>query len=125
MLMGRFSATALRTSGKEGLEDLDIDDVEPILAAALQVPDPDKEKASQEALGAYMQAMAKGETAELDEEVANANFATTLREFTIWSYKNSEYVGEQVLPYAQVPGENIACADLNELTGGKVWSPER
>lgn len=124
MLMGKFAGTALRTSGKESLEDLDKDDLEPILAASLQVPDPEKEKANREAMGAYMQAKAKGETAELDEEVANTNFATSLRDFAIWSYKSSEYVGEQVLPYAPVPGENIACADVNELTGGKVWSPE-
>ena len=124
MLMEKFAGSALKASGKEDLEDLDSSDIEPILAKALQVLDPEKEKANQEALGAYMQAAGKEETAALSEEVANANFAKTLREFSIWAYKNTEYVGEKVLPYASVPGENIPCGDLNELTGGKVWSPE-
>jgi len=124
MLMGKFGGTALRTSGKENLEDLDSEDIEPVLVSALKMPDPKKEEAQKEALGAYMEAMAKGETAELAEEVANANFAATLRGFAIWAYKNTEYVGEEVLPYASVPGEYIACADVNELTGGKVWSPQ-
>lgn len=123
MLMGKFAGSALKGSGKENLEDLDANDIEPILAKALQVLDPEKDKANAEALGSYMQAAATGEAAELDDDVANSNFAKTLREFSIWAYKNTEYVGEKVLPYASVPGENIPCGDLNELTGGKVWSP--
>ncbi|MDX1315769.1 MAG: gluconate 2-dehydrogenase subunit 3 family protein [Eudoraea sp.] len=124
MLMGKFAGSALRASGKESLEELDGDDIEPILASALQVLDPEKEKAHGEAMATYMQATAKGETAELPDEVANTNLAKTLRDFSIWAYKNTEFVGEKVLPYAPVPGVNIACGDLEELTGGKVWSPE-
>jgi len=125
MMMGKFAGTVLRASGKENLEDLDSEDIEPVLATALKVLDPEKEKANREALGAYIEAVEKGESAELAEEVANVNFATTLRGFAIWAYKNTEYVGEEVLPYASVPGEYIACADVNELTGGEVWSPQR
>ncbi len=72
-----------------------------------------------------MEAKAKGEEAELDSAVANANFASSLREFAIWSYKNTEYVGEEVLAYSSVPGEYIACEDVDKLTGGRVWSPQR
>ena len=125
MLMDKFAGSALRASEKESLDDLTAEDLEPILASALQVPDPETAKTNQEALGAYMEAMAKGESAELADDIANANFATTLREFTIWSYKNTEYIGEEVLPYASVPGEYIACEDVDKLTGGRVWSPQR
>lgn len=61
----------------------------------------------------------------LEDNIAAAIFADNFRGITIWAYKNTEYVGEEVLPYASVPGEYIACADVNELTGGKVWSPQR
>ncbi|MBT8210714.1 MAG: gluconate 2-dehydrogenase subunit 3 family protein [Eudoraea sp.] len=125
MLMGKFSGSALRASGKENLEDLDSDDIEPVLASALKIPGPEKEKANQDELGDYMEALAKGETADLTDEVANANFATTLRGFAIWAYTNTESVGEEVLAYASVPGEYIACEDVNELTEGKAWSPQR
>ncbi|MBT8206137.1 MAG: gluconate 2-dehydrogenase subunit 3 family protein [Eudoraea sp.] len=125
MLMGKFTGSALSASGKETLDELILEDLEPILATALKVQDPETAKANQEALGAYMEALGKGETPELADEIANANFATTLRDFAIWSYKNTEYVGEEVLAYASVPGENIGCEDVDKLTGGRVWSPSR
>ncbi|MBK99769.1 MAG: gluconate 2-dehydrogenase [Flavobacteriaceae bacterium] len=40
---------------------------------------------------------------------------------TIWSYKISEFVGENVLAYDPIPGVAY-CGDLQELTGGKSWS---
>ena len=124
ILMGKFTESALQASGKELATELTAEDLEPILATALQVPEPEKAKANSEAMRAYMEARAKGEEAELDAAVANANLAPTLRDFTIMAYKNTEYIGEEVLPYSPVPGENIPCADIDELTGGRVWSPQ-
>ena len=49
-------------------------------------------------------------------------FAGDLRSMTISAYKGSEYIGENVLAYLPVPGEYIACDDLQTLTGGKAWS---
>ena len=40
---------------------------------------------------------------------------------TIWAYKTSEFVGENVLAYDPIPGVAY-CGDLQELTGGKSWS---
>ena len=124
MLMGKFTESALQASGKELVAELSAEDLEPILTTALQVPDPEKARANSEAMRAYMKARFKGEEAALDPAVANSNLAPMLRDFAIWAYRNSEYVGEEVLPYAPVPGENIPCADINELTGGRVWSPQ-
>lgn len=47
---------------------------------------------------------------------------TSLRGFSIWAYKTSEYVGEKVLAYDPIPGELIGCMSLDEATGGKAWS---
>ena len=41
---------------------------------------------------------------------------------TIMGYKTTEYIGENVLAYQPIPGEYIACGDLDELTGGKTYS---
>jgi hypothetical protein len=49
-------------------------------------------------------------------------FAYELRGKTIWSYKSSEYVGEEVLAYLPVPGEYLPCEDLQALTGGKAYT---
>lgn len=53
---------------------------------------------------------------------AAAQFAYELRGKTIWSYKTSEYVGEEVLAYLPVPGEHLPCEDLQTLTGGKAYT---
>jgi len=70
----------------------------------------------------YMQAIMQGGEATLDEEVARYTFANELRDLATWAYKSSEKVGEEVLAYLPIPGEYIACGDLQELTGGKAWS---
>ncbi|NNC70713.1 MAG: gluconate 2-dehydrogenase subunit 3 family protein [Flavobacteriaceae bacterium] len=45
-----------------------------------------------------------------------------IRGITIWAYKTSEYVGENVLAYDPVPGIQKGCISLEEATGGKAWS---
>lgn len=61
---------------------------------------------------------------ERSESIASEayDFAYQLRSMTISAYKGSEYVGENVLAYLPVPGEYIACDDLQTLTGGRAWS---
>jgi len=56
------------------------------------------------------------------EPDAATAFAFELRGKTIWSYKSSEFVGEEVLAYLPVPGEYLPCEDLQTLTGGKDYS---
>ena len=45
-----------------------------------------------------------------------------LRGSTVWAYKTSELVGEDVLVYDPVPGEQIGCMTLEDATGGRAWS---
>ena len=75
-----------------------------------------------ESINSYTEAIAEGTTGELDDEVTRFAFANNLRGMTIWGYKVSEYVGEEVLAYLPVPGEYVPCGDVQELTGGKAWS---
>ena len=120
--MGKFFENALSDSGKASLSDLDIADVEPTFIKFLKKRTNGVEKTHEEAIEAYFAAVMKGEEAELDADIASYNFANSLRDLAIWGYKSSEYVSEEVLVYLPVPGEYIACGDLNELTGGKDWS---
>ncbi|WP_273568903.1 gluconate 2-dehydrogenase subunit 3 family protein [Maribacter halichondriae] len=121
MSMGKFLDKALKDAGKEKIEDLSAEDLEPVLAAALKVTKEDEVK-NFEAINSYTESIAKGEQAELDDAISRFAFANNLRGMTIWGYKSSEYVGEEVLAYLPVPGEYIACGDLQELTEGKTWS---
>jgi hypothetical protein len=57
-----------------------------------------------------------------DSEKDAATFAGQLRSLTVSAFKTSEFIGENVLAYAPVPGEQRGCVDLMEATGGKAWS---
>ena len=121
MTMGKFLDKALQDSGKKEIADLGPEHLEPVLSAALKISKEDETKKF-EVINAYTESVKAGETASLDDEVSRFAFANNLRGLTILAYKSSEYVGENVLSYLPVPGEYIACGDLQELTGGKAWS---
>ncbi|MGY8915855.1 MAG: gluconate 2-dehydrogenase subunit 3 family protein [Flavobacteriales bacterium] len=121
MSMGKFMDKALKDSGKESLADLTAEDLEPTLSKALKVSK-EEEIENFKIITSYQEAIENQESAELDEGVSSFAFANNLRGMTIWAYKSSEYVGEEVLAYLPVPGEYIGCDDLQELTGGKAWS---
>lgn len=121
MSMRRFMDKALKDSGKKKAVDITPEDLKSVLASALKMT---KEEGAKlfEAINSYHESVAKGDIAELDDVVARFGFANNLRGLTIWGYKISEYVGEEVLAYLPIPAEYIPCKDTQELTGGKAWS---
>ncbi|WP_282048918.1 gluconate 2-dehydrogenase subunit 3 family protein [Maribacter aquivivus] len=121
MSMNKFIDKALADSGKEKAEDLTAEDLDPVLASSLKY-NKDQQAEMLKTINSYTKAITEGGTAELDDEVSRFAFANNLRGMTIWGYKASEYVGEEVLAYLPVPGEYVPCGDLQELTGGKAWS---
>ena len=54
-------------------------------------------------------------------EMTKSEFLNTLKSITIFAYVNTEEIGERVLAYDPIPGAYY-CGDLQELTGGKLWS---
>lgn len=91
--LDQLAVKALKASGKEKAGDLVTEDLAPVMLAALQ-----------------------------GEGKKELPYASKIRDLTIWGYKCTEYVGEEVLAYLPVPGEYISCGNLEELTGGKAWS---
>ena len=122
LLMDKFTGKILSETGKDSLMDIEGADLEPLLAKYLAKRTDEEEEAQEEAIGNYMKAMMGGEEAQLDDDVACYTFAGNVRNMSIWAYKSSEYVGEEVLAYLPIPGQYVACGDVNELTGGKAWS---
>lgn len=45
-----------------------------------------------------------------------------LRAQSVWAYKTSEDIGENVLAYDPIPGFQKGCIGIEEATGGKAWS---
>lgn len=121
MSMSKFMDKALSDSGNEKIEDLTTEDLEPVLAGALRISKED-EAVYKKTINTHNEAITEGQESSLDDGISRFAFADNLRGLTIWGYKTSEYVGEEVLEYLPVPGEYIACADTQELTGGKAWS---
>jgi len=121
MTMNRFIDKTLKDNGKDTPLDLNEKHLEKSLAEALKVSKEER-KTMFEAIEVYKEMLAKGETPSLDDAVSRFSFCNYLRDFTIWGYKTSEYVGEKVLEYRPLPGAYIACGDVQELTGGKAWS---
>ncbi|NQZ43075.1 MAG: gluconate 2-dehydrogenase subunit 3 family protein [Flavobacteriaceae bacterium] len=122
MMFEKFGNALLANAGKESLSDLDEEEISPVFAKYLTKRTQEQEEAHEEAMNQFVEATMAGETATLDDEVACYLFANNLRDITIWGYRSSEYVGEEVLAYLPIPGEYVACGDVNELTGGKAWS---
>ena len=58
----------------------------------------------------------------LPKEALAYGFANQLRSLSITAFRTNEYIGEKVLAYAPIPGEQRGCVDLMETTGGKIWS---
>jgi len=124
MAMGKFTDMALAASGKEKAADLETKDLESVLASTLKISK-EQQTQNEKVIGEYMESVTEnqaGSSGTLSDEVAAYAFAKNLRDMTIWGYKTSEYVGEEVLAYLPVPGEYIACGDTETLTGGKAWS---
>lgn len=56
------------------------------------------------------------------DEILASQFVNQLRSLTVNAFKTNEFIGEEVLAYAPIPGEQKGCVDLMEATGGKAWS---
>lgn len=124
MAMNAFLEEVYSVAEKDKTDELTPEDLEPILASALAYTEEQQEDYDT-LIENYMVKMAEGDMVSLNDEAARYAFATNLRGIAIWGYKTSQYVGERVLKYLPVPGEYIACGDVDELTGGVAWSPNR
>ena len=70
-----------------------------------------------------------GTHAQVEEAVLDADdpselngLLVGLRYLTLESYFRSEYVGENVLNYLEVPGEYVGVVPMSEIPNGRAWS---
>lgn len=83
-------------------------------------------KADTVTLESYHEALESVQTPDdfdnLSEEATIFGFISAVRGLTIFGFKNTEAIGENVLAYLPVPGGQIGCIPVAEATGGKAWS---
>jgi len=121
MALPIVSKLTLETAGKTEVADIKNEDVDVQLNRFLRA-----DEATQEARGkafdTWAEAMKKGETPAVPEEGAAQVMINSLRSLAVFAFKNSEVIGETVLAYAPVPGEQKGCISIEEATGGRAWS---
>jgi len=49
-------------------------------------------------------------------------FLNSFRELVITAFKTNQYIGENVLVFSPIPGEQKGCVDLQETTNGRAWT---
>ena len=49
-------------------------------------------------------------------------FLNSFRKLLITAFKTNQYIGENVLAFSPIPGEQKGCVDLNETTNGRAWT---
>jgi hypothetical protein len=128
--MEKFLDTALTESGKEAPEDLLPGEIEQVFVSSLDISEEEQDKIDD--LLEYFPKVLSNDTVKevvqggpmihLEDGMYRYAFAAHFRDAVIKAYKTSEYIGEEVLAYLQIPGGNIGCGDLDELTGGRAWS---
>jgi hypothetical protein len=108
-------------SDKDDVESISEEDIEPLIASSLSKT-PEEEIEILERVDNYTTANQSGASTEEFGDAASYALITNLRELAIWSYKNSQRVGEEILAYDPIPGEQQGCVNLQDATGGKAWS---
>ena len=121
MALPIVSKLTLEAAGKTKVADITNEDVDVQLNRFLRADEATQE-ARGKALDVWAEATKNAETLVIPEEGAAQAMINSLRRLAIFSFKNSEVIGETVLAYAPVPGEQKGCISVEEATGGRAWS---
>ena len=117
-----FIDVALFDSEKSKANKLTNEDLDFQLAKYLKA-DNDQKNSWKKEDSDYQKALKnKSNSPKLPSEALAYGFADQLRSLSITAFRTNEYIGENVLAYAPIPGEQRGCVDLMETTGGKIWS---
>ena len=121
MALPIVSKLTLEAAGKTSVTDITNADVDFQLNRFLRADEATQE-ARGKALDVWAEATENGETLVIPEEGVAQAMINSLRRLAVFSFKNSEVIGETVLAYAPVPGEQKGCVSIEEATGGRAWS---
>ena len=121
-LMKKFSDMLLEKTSKKKLDEVSTSEYENQFSRLLKADKLQRQR-WQKSYNDYTKKLNKGEAVKpLSKDINSYIFLDGLRQLSIWGFRNSEYIGEKVLAYDPVPGQQKGCVDLIEATGGKSWS---
>ena len=119
--LNQYIAIALEEKGDDDAGDLTSEELEVELSKYLRGEEAQQKNWSKSA-SAYNAAVQKDSAASIPKEALAYEFAVQLRTMTITAFKTNEYIGENVMAYVPIPGQQKGCVDLMEATGGKAYS---
>ena len=111
----QYLATTLEVTGKTTAKKLKLQDIEERLAYYLKADSAQQKNWDEEVTN---------KSADQLPSVDAVNFSVlkSLRSRGISAFKMTEHIGENVLAYRSIPGQQKGCVDLQETTGGMAWS---
>ncbi|MCH1538531.1 MAG: gluconate 2-dehydrogenase subunit 3 family protein [Flavobacteriaceae bacterium] len=115
------SKLMLEASGKSQVSELTSQDIDDQLNRFLRA-DPATKESRQNELNSWAEALENGEQISVPEEGVIQTMLNSIRDLSVFAFKNSELIGETVLAYRPVPGEQQGCISLSDATGGRAWS---
>ncbi|WP_405207386.1 gluconate 2-dehydrogenase subunit 3 family protein [Aquimarina sp. LLG6339-5] len=108
----------LGVNEEKSIDDVTSEEYDALLAKYLKIS---KEKRKE-----YWEEMAIIKTPEdlekVSKEAISFTFLSSVRDLSIYGFKTSKEIAENVLNYLPVPGEYIGCDSVENLTGGKDWA---
>jgi hypothetical protein len=115
------SKLMFEASGKSQVSELTSQDIDGQLNLFLRA-DPAIKETRQNDLNSWVEAIENGEQISVPEEGVVHSLLNSIRDLYVFAFKNSELIGETVLAYSPVPGEQRGCVDVSEASGGRAWS---
>ena len=112
----------LNTASKDKVSELKINDYENRLKKFLLAENSTNKKWSKSAKNYWSKNLNNLNFVDAPQEALAYSSLITLRQWTAKGYRFNEYIGEKVLDYRPVPGEQKGCVDLEETTGGLIWA---
>ena len=117
--MDAFLSDCLIKSNKNNVDNLERNDLDTSLEYYFKIKNSSHSK--------WRQAYNKNKDQNIENktdliEAFSFNFLNTIRQLTITAFKGNEYIGENVLAYVPIPGQQKGCVDLQETTCGRAWS---
>ena len=108
----------LGISEEKSIDDVTVEEYDALLAQYLKLP---KEKQKE-----HWEEIAKVKNPEdlenVPQETIAFSYLSSVRSLSIYGFKTSKDIAENVLNYLPVPGEYIGCDSVQNLTGGKDWA---
>ena len=119
--LNQYIAITLEEKGDDDASDLTSEELEAQVSKYLK-GDEAQQKNWIKAASAYKATGKKDSDISTPKEALAYGFAVQLRTMTVSAFKTNEYIGENVLAYVPIPGQQKGCVDLIEATGGKAYS---